>query len=233
MRRCAGLAEWHRIPLLHMCPSRPDTKPAAERQPARHHRRHSKPTSIVLARYMQILSDDLCQRHRPAGSSTSTIRSCRVSRAHSPYHKAHDHGVKLIGATAHYVSPELDEGPIIDQRVERVDHSPHGRGPGRGRTRRGKHHAGQRGAPARRTPGVSERQQDRRVPLNPAVILNRRYGRQGRSQSGSAYLPGIDRARFRARYLHRYAVPYPCQLSSRALCSFLLCSTSTLMSRSP
>ena len=64
-----------------------------------------------------------CAASWPAASSTSTTRSCPASRAPSPYHQAHERGVKLIGATAHYVTADLDEGPIIEQDVERVDHS--------------------------------------------------------------------------------------------------------------
>ena len=58
-----------------------------------------------------------------AGPSTSTTRSCPVSKGARPYHQAHERGVKLTGATAHYVTADLDEGPIIEQIVERVDHS--------------------------------------------------------------------------------------------------------------
>jgi formyltetrahydrofolate deformylase len=76
----------------------------------------------VLARYMQVLSDDLCNRFagRIINIHHSFLPGFKGAR---PYHKAHEHGVKLIGATAHYVSPALDEGPIIEQTVERVDHT--------------------------------------------------------------------------------------------------------------
>ena len=57
-----------------------------------------------------------------AAASTSTTRSCPASRARKPYHQAHARGVKLIGATAHYVTADLDEGPIIEQDVERISH---------------------------------------------------------------------------------------------------------------
>ena len=63
------------------------------------------------------------RRRWRAASSTSTTRSCRASSARKPYHQAHERGVKLIGATAHYVTPELDAGPIIEQDVGRVDHA--------------------------------------------------------------------------------------------------------------
>jgi formyltetrahydrofolate deformylase len=76
---------------------------------------------VVLARYMQILSDDLCQRLR--GRAINIHHSFLPGfKGAKPYHQAHDRGVKVIGATAHYVTPDLDEGPIIEQIVERVDH---------------------------------------------------------------------------------------------------------------
>ena len=77
---------------------------------------------VVLARYMQILSDDLCRAL--AGRAINIHHSFLPSFVGArPYAQAHDRGVKLIGATAHYVTPELDEGPIIEQDVERVDHT--------------------------------------------------------------------------------------------------------------
>ncbi|GAA2078015.1 formyltetrahydrofolate deformylase [Aeromicrobium halocynthiae] len=76
---------------------------------------------VVLARYMQILSDDLCRAldGRAINIHHSFLPSFKGAR---PYHQAHDRGVKLIGATAHYVTADLDEGPIIEQGVHRVDH---------------------------------------------------------------------------------------------------------------
>ena len=71
---------------------------------------------IVLARYMQVLSAGFVEG-TGSGSSTSTTRSCPRSRARGPYHQAHERGVKVIGATAHYATPELDQGPIIEQDV--------------------------------------------------------------------------------------------------------------------
>ena len=77
---------------------------------------------VVLARYMQILSDDLCRKL--AGRAINIHHSFLPSfKGAKPYYQAHDRGVKLIGATAHYVTADLDEGPIIEQDVERVDHS--------------------------------------------------------------------------------------------------------------
>jgi formyltetrahydrofolate deformylase len=77
---------------------------------------------VVLARYMQILSDDLCRKL--AGRAINIHHSFLPSfKGAKPYYQAHDRGVKLIGATAHYVTTDLDEGPIIEQGVERVDHT--------------------------------------------------------------------------------------------------------------
>ncbi|HWC20996.1 MAG TPA: formyltetrahydrofolate deformylase [Flexivirga sp.] len=77
---------------------------------------------VILARYMQVLSPQLCERlaGRAINIHHSFLPSFRGAR---PYHQAHERGVKLIGATAHYVTPDLDEGPIIEQDVERIDHS--------------------------------------------------------------------------------------------------------------
>ncbi|MGP3925790.1 formyltetrahydrofolate deformylase [Streptomyces sp. 8N616] len=77
---------------------------------------------VVLARYMQILSDDLCKRleGRAINIHHSFLPGFKGAR---PYVQAHERGVKLVGATAHYVTPDLDEGPIIEQDVVRVDHS--------------------------------------------------------------------------------------------------------------
>lgn len=77
---------------------------------------------VVLARYMQILSPGLCERLR--GRAINIHHSFLPSfKGAKPYYQAHERGVKLIGATAHYVTPDLDEGPIIEQDVARVDHS--------------------------------------------------------------------------------------------------------------
>jgi formyltetrahydrofolate deformylase len=77
---------------------------------------------VVLARYMQILSDDLCKQL--AGRAINIHHSFLPGfKGAKPYHQAYARGVKLIGATAHYVTSDLDEGPIIEQEVQRVDHS--------------------------------------------------------------------------------------------------------------
>ena len=76
---------------------------------------------VVLARYMQILSDDLCRKLQ--GRAINIHHSFLPSfKGAKPYYQAHERGVKLIGATAHYVTADLDEGPIIEQDVARVDH---------------------------------------------------------------------------------------------------------------
>jgi formyltetrahydrofolate deformylase len=77
---------------------------------------------VVLARYMQVLSDNLCLKllGRAINIHHSFLPGFKGAK---PYHQAYDRGVKLIGATAHYVTPDLDEGPIIEQEVIRVDHT--------------------------------------------------------------------------------------------------------------
>jgi formyltetrahydrofolate deformylase len=76
---------------------------------------------VVLARYMQVLSDDTCKRleGRAINIHHSFLPSFKGAK---PYHQAFERGVKLVGATAHYVTADLDEGPIIEQDVVRVDH---------------------------------------------------------------------------------------------------------------
>jgi len=83
---------------------------------------HYRADFVVLARYMQVLTDGLCGKlqGRAINIHHSFLPGFKGSR---PYQQAHARGVKLIGATAHYVTSELDEGPIIEQEVARVDHS--------------------------------------------------------------------------------------------------------------
>jgi formyltetrahydrofolate deformylase len=77
---------------------------------------------VVLARYMQVLSDETCASlyGRAINIHHSFLPGFKGAK---PYHQAFDRGVKLVGATAHYVTPELDEGPIIEQEVIRIDHT--------------------------------------------------------------------------------------------------------------
>jgi len=116
----AGLAAWHGIPYHHI-PVTAATKAAAEAELLALVERYDIDL-VVLARYMQVLSDDVCKAldGRAINIHHSFLPSFRGAR---PYHQAHERGVKLIGATAHYVTPVLDEGPIIEQEVIRVDHS--------------------------------------------------------------------------------------------------------------
>ncbi|WP_152187873.1 formyltetrahydrofolate deformylase [Georgenia satyanarayanai] len=105
---------------FHHVPVTAATKPEAEAQLLRLVEEQDVEL-VVLARYMQVLSDDLCRRleGRVINIHHSFLPSFKGAR---PYAQAHARGVKLIGATAHYVTADLDEGPIIEQDVERVDH---------------------------------------------------------------------------------------------------------------
>ena len=116
----AGLAEFYGVPFHHI-PVTKATKPEAEAALLALVAELDVEL-VVLARYMQILSDDLCRAlaGRAINIHHSFLPSFKGAR---PYAQAHDRGVKLIGATAHYVTGDLDEGPIIEQDVERVDHS--------------------------------------------------------------------------------------------------------------
>jgi len=77
---------------------------------------------VVLARYMQVLSAEACRRL--SGRCINIHHSFLPSfKGAKPYHQAYARGVKIIGATAHYVTTDLDEGPIIEQGVERIDHT--------------------------------------------------------------------------------------------------------------
>jgi formyltetrahydrofolate deformylase len=113
------LAEHYGIPFYHL-PITPETKIEQEKKLLNFIDEHEVDL-VVLARYMQILSESLCERlpGRVINIHHSFLPSFKGAR---PYHQAHDRGVKLIGATAHYVTSDLDEGPIIEQEVARVDH---------------------------------------------------------------------------------------------------------------
>ena len=113
------LAGSYDVPFHHVAVT-PDTRPAAEARLLElvHELRIDL---VVLARYMQVLSDPLCEQL--AGRAINIHHSFLPSfKGAKPYHQAHDRGVKLIGATAHYVTGALDEGPIIEQDVVRVGH---------------------------------------------------------------------------------------------------------------
>jgi formyltetrahydrofolate deformylase len=113
------LAQWHRVPFHHVPVTR-DTKAEAETRLRQLIAEHEV-DAVVLARYMQILSPELCADFpgRIINIHHSLLPSFKGAR---PYTQAHDRGVKVIGATAHYVTADLDEGPIIEQDFRRVDH---------------------------------------------------------------------------------------------------------------
>ncbi|MGN6132343.1 MAG: formyltetrahydrofolate deformylase [Nocardioidaceae bacterium] len=116
---CEPLAKAYGVDYHHV-PVTPDTKPEAEAQLLDLVDRLDVDL-VVLARYMQVLSDDTCRAlaGRAINIHHSFLPSFKGAR---PYHQAFDRGVKLVGATAHYVTADLDEGPIIEQDVTRVDH---------------------------------------------------------------------------------------------------------------
>lgn len=106
---------------FHYLPITPQTRHSQEQQILELVRKEQIEL-VVLARYMQILSTDLCRSLE--GKAINIHHSFLPSfKGAKPYHQAHDRGVKIIGATAHYVTADLDEGPIIEQDIERVDHS--------------------------------------------------------------------------------------------------------------
>ncbi|MBT8163546.1 MULTISPECIES: formyltetrahydrofolate deformylase [Arthrobacter] len=115
-----AMAEAAGLPFIHI-PVTPDTKPQAEQQLLDLVDEYQADL-VVLARYMQVLSDGLCRKleGRAINIHHSFLPGFKGAR---PYHQAYDRGVKLVGATAHYVTADLDEGPIIEQEVIRVDHS--------------------------------------------------------------------------------------------------------------
>ncbi len=114
------VAKWHEIPYYHL-PVNAANKAQQEKQVLEIIDRHQVDV-VVLARYMQILSPELCAKleGRAINIHHSFLPSFKGAK---PYTQAFDRGVKLIGATAHYVTTDLDEGPIIEQEVARVDHT--------------------------------------------------------------------------------------------------------------
>nr|WP_314325569.1 formyltetrahydrofolate deformylase [Paenarthrobacter ilicis] len=115
-----AMAEAAGLPFIHI-PVTADTKAQAEEKLLDLVEEYNVDL-VVLARYMQVLSDDLCRalEGRAINIHHSFLPGFKGAR---PYHQAYDRGVKLVGATAHYVTADLDEGPIIEQEVIRVDHS--------------------------------------------------------------------------------------------------------------
>jgi len=114
------IANWFDVPFYHF-PITRETKPQQEAQILKC-MEDNDVELLVLARYMQILSDNLCQQliGRAINIHHSFLPGFKGAK---PYHQAFERGVKLIGATAHYVTADLDEGPIIEQAVERISHA--------------------------------------------------------------------------------------------------------------
>ena len=114
------MAEAAGLPFYHV-PVTPESKPQAEQRMLEIVDEH-RAEVVVLARYMQVLSDNLCLKllGRAINIHHSFLPGFKGAK---PYHQAFDRGVKLVGATAHYVTPTLDEGPIIEQEVIRIDHT--------------------------------------------------------------------------------------------------------------
>lgn len=117
---CRSLVEWYGIPFHHL-PITPETKPQQEAQILDLFATAGAEL-LVLARYMQILSDDMSRKleTRAINIHHSFLPGFKGAR---PYHQAYDRGVKVIGATAHFVTSDLDEGPIIAQEVKTIDHA--------------------------------------------------------------------------------------------------------------
>jgi formyltetrahydrofolate deformylase len=115
-----GFVEWHGIPFHHV-PVTPEKKVQAFAEMQRLYE-ESRGDTMVLARYMQILSPEICAAY--PGQILNIHHSFLPSFVGAkPYHQAYQRGVKLIGATCHYVTSELDQGPIIEQDVIRIDHT--------------------------------------------------------------------------------------------------------------
>jgi len=114
-----SMVEWHKVPYYHVPVDKTDKQPHFD-QVSQLIRQHDADV-VVLARYMQILPTDICAAytHRIINIHHSFLPSFAGAK---PYHQAHERGVKLIGATCHFVTEELDAGPIIDQDVIRITH---------------------------------------------------------------------------------------------------------------
>ena len=115
-----AMAEAAGLPFHHV-PVTPESKAHAEQRLLEIVEEY-RADVVVLARYMQVLSDGLCRTllGRAINIHHSFLPGFKGAK---PYHQAYDRGVKLVGATAHYVTPDLDEGPIIEQEVIRIDHT--------------------------------------------------------------------------------------------------------------
>jgi len=125
---CQALAEWHKVPFHHLPLAVEKTAEMTAKSKAEQEAKilalmnEHNIDLLVLARYMQILSDELCQKLQ--GKAINIHHSFLPSfKGARPYHQAHARGVKVIGATAHYVTADLDEGPIIAQEVKPINHT--------------------------------------------------------------------------------------------------------------
>ena len=168
------LVRRHGLDFVHV-PVTPETKPRAEDQLRELVEKHGIHL-VVLARYMQVLSDDLCTEL--SGRAINIHHSFLPSfKGAKPYHQAFDRGVKLVGATAHYVTGDLDEGPIIEQDVLRVDHGFNEEQLVTAGPRRGSAGAVAGGPVARGVAGPAERPPHRRLPLGRRVARAARRGR--------------------------------------------------------
>ena len=117
MRR---LTQWYGVDYYHLPISKETKREQEQKMMALFNEKEAD--LLILARYMQILTDDMCQQL--AGRAINIHHSFLPGfKGAKPYHQAYDRGVKLIGATAHFVTSDLDEGPIIEQAVERVSHA--------------------------------------------------------------------------------------------------------------
>ena len=117
---CQALSQWHNVPFHHL-PVSAATKTIQEAKILSLMDEY-KTDLLVLARYMQILTNELCEQL--AGKAINIHHSFLPSfKGAKPYHQAHARGVKVIGATAHYVTANLDEGPIITQEVKPINHT--------------------------------------------------------------------------------------------------------------
>jgi formyltetrahydrofolate deformylase len=115
------LVKWYGLPFHHL----PVTKKTRREQEDRilYLMKEGGAELLLLARYMQILSDKMCEQLSGLGKAINIHHSFLPGfKGPKPYHQAYERGVKIIGATAHYVTSDLDEGPIIEQCVERIDH---------------------------------------------------------------------------------------------------------------
>lgn len=116
----APLAEWHSIPYYHF-PISAETR-AEQEAKVWGVVEETRAELVILARYMQVLSSEMCEKL--SGRAINIHHSLLPGfKGAKPYHQAYDKGVKLVGATAHYINDDLDEGPIITQGVEPVSHT--------------------------------------------------------------------------------------------------------------